>query len=97
MTLVQFIRVTYGSTINRQVRRSIVSLFQEEYLVKYLTILQYAIWPKVPRVPKPMPTEEEKHERQQQAKRQLLTNVPGREFPQINKKKQIRDFIRHFF
>jgi len=44
-----------------------------------------------------MPTEEEKHERQQQAKRQLLTNVPGREFPQINKKKQIRDFIRHFF
>ena len=77
MTLVQFIRVTYGSTINRQVRRSIVSLFQEERIVNYLTILRDTIWSKTPPVERPTPTDEEKIERRQQAKRQLLTNIPG--------------------
>ena len=77
MTLVQFIRVTYGSTINRQVRRYIVNLFQEEHVVSYLTMLRDAFWPKTPRVERPTRTEEEKIERRQQAKRQLLTNIPG--------------------
>lgn len=78
MTLVQFIRVTYGSTINRQVRRSIVGFFQEECLVKYLVIIQDAIWPKIPSMPRTIPTEEEKLKRRQQAKQQLLTNIPGK-------------------
>ncbi len=83
MTLVQFIRVTYGSTINRQVRRYIVTLFQEEHVVTYLTMLRDAFWPKIPRVETPARTEEEKIERRQQAKRQLLTNIPGLEKKRI--------------
>jgi hypothetical protein len=77
MTLVQFIRVTYGSTINRQVRRFIVNLFQEECVVKYLIMLRDAFWPKTPRAERQMRTDEEKIERRQQAKRQLLSNIPG--------------------
>ena len=77
MTLVQFIRVTYGSTINRQVRQSIVSLFQEERVVSYLTVLRDSLWPKTPPVERPARTDEEKIERRQQAKRQLLANIPG--------------------
>lgn len=77
MTLVQFIRVTYGSTINRQARQSIVSLFQEERVVSYLTVLRDSLWPKTPSVERPAPTDPEKIERRQQAKRQLLANIPG--------------------
>jgi len=77
MTLVQFIRVTYGSTINRQVRRYIVSLFQEECIVKYLIMLRDAFWPKTPRIERQTRTDDEKNERRQQAKRQLLSNIPG--------------------
>ncbi|CAF0812826.1 unnamed protein product [Rotaria sordida] len=76
MTFVQFIRVTYGSTINRQVRRYIVSLFQEEYIVKYLIMLRDIFWPKIPLVETPMRTDDEKRERRQQAKQQLLSNIP---------------------
>lgn len=78
MTLVQFIRVTYGSTINRQVRRFIVGLFQEECLVKYLIVLRDTFWSQsgVP-TERPTVTDEEKVERRQQAKQQLLTNIPG--------------------
>lgn len=77
MTLVQFIRVTYGSTINRQVRQSVVSLFQEERVVNYLTVLRDSIWPKTPPIERPPRSDEDKIERRQQAKRQLLANVPG--------------------
>lgn len=77
MTLVQFIRVTYGSTINRQVRLYIVSLFQEEYVVKYLIMLRDAIWPKIPPPEQQPRTDDEKKQRKQQAKQQLLTNIPG--------------------
>ena len=77
MTLVQFIRVTYGSTINRTVRRFIVSLFQEEYVVKSLILLRDTFWPDVAPGERPTPTDDEKLERRQEAKRQLLTNIPG--------------------
>lgn len=77
MTLVQFIRVTYGSTINRQVRRYIVRLFQEECIVKYLIMLRDTFWPKTPYVPRQSRTDEEKKELRQQAKQQLLSNIPG--------------------
>ncbi|CAF1020929.1 unnamed protein product [Rotaria sp. Silwood1] len=76
MTLVQFIRVTYGSTINRQVRRYIVNLFQEEYVVKYLIMLRDTFWPKTPPVERQTRTDDEKRERRQQAKQQLLSNIP---------------------
>jgi hypothetical protein len=77
MTLVQFIRVTYGSTINRQVRRYIVSLFQEECIVKYLIMLRDTFWPSTPSNERQTRTDEEKIERRQQAKRLLLSNIPG--------------------
>jgi len=77
MTLVQFIRVTYGSTINRQVRRYIVGLFQEECIVKYLIMLRDAFWPKNPPIERQTRIEEDRNERRQQAKRQLLSNIPG--------------------
>jgi hypothetical protein len=77
MTLVQFIRVTYGITINRQVRRFIVGLFQEECIVKYLIILRGTFWPGTPLAERPTRTDDEKMERRQQAKRQLLSNIPG--------------------
>ncbi|CAF1252805.1 unnamed protein product [Adineta ricciae] len=76
MTLVQFIRVTYGSTINRQVRRFIVSLFQEESVVKCLIMFRDSFWPATPSAERQTRTDEEKLERRQQAKRQLLTNIP---------------------
>ena len=77
MTLVQFIRVTYGSTINRHVRRFVVSLFQEEYVVKSLILLRDTFWPDVVPDERPTPTDDDKLERRQEAKRQLLTNIPG--------------------
>jgi sorting nexin-25 len=77
MTLVQFIRVTYGSTINREVRRYIVCLFQEECIVKYLIMLRDAFWPKTSPIQRQRNVDEDKHERRQHAKRQLLTNIPG--------------------
>ena len=77
MTLVQFIRVTYGSTINRQVRRYIVSRFQEEYLVKHLITLRDTFWPKNPIVKRQTSTDDKKKDRRQQAKQLLLSNIPG--------------------
>jgi hypothetical protein len=89
MTLVQFIRVTYGSTINRQVRRYIVGLFQEECIVKYLIMLRDAFWSKNPRIERQPRTEEDKNERRQQAKRQLLSNIPGISQKRVTYKKKL--------
>ena len=77
-TLVQFIRATYGSTINRQVRRFIASFVQEESIVKYFILLRDTLWPQTISIdPKPIDSDEMKRERRFQAKQRLLMNIPG--------------------
>ncbi|CAF1253936.1 unnamed protein product, partial [Didymodactylos carnosus] len=79
ITLVQFIRSTFGSTINRQTRRLIFGLFQENRLVSYVTMLRDTFWPNgstLSIITKETRTDDEKLERRHQAKRKLLTSIP---------------------
>lgn len=76
-SLITFVQMTYGRTINRQIRDTISWLFSESMLHYYITILLKSWWPAGELAPAGAErTEEMKVATTQLAREQFVENVP---------------------
>nr|XP_006011941.1 PREDICTED: sorting nexin-25 [Latimeria chalumnae] len=76
-TLIALVQVTFGRTINKQIRDTINWIFSEQMLVYYINVFRDAFWPNgklaLPTAPR---TEWQRQETKQQAQQKLLDNIP---------------------
>uniref|UniRef100_A0A8C9ASR3 Sorting nexin 25 n=1 Tax=Prolemur simus TaxID=1328070 RepID=A0A8C9ASR3_PROSS len=76
-TLIALVQVTFGRTINKQIRDTVNWIFSEQMLVYYINIFRDAFWPNGKLAP---PTkirnEEQCQETKQRAQQKLLENIP---------------------
>ncbi|XP_077158360.1 sorting nexin-25 isoform X2 [Paroedura picta] len=77
-TLIALVQVTFGRTINKQIRDTVNWIFSEPMLVYYINIFRDAFWPngKLASSTKPR-SEEQGQETKQKAQQKLLENIPG--------------------
>ncbi|XP_071452813.1 sorting nexin-25 [Hetaerina americana] len=76
-TLITFVQITYGHTINRQVRETVSWIFSEPMLHYYVQSLIKSWWPNGILVePSPPRTEKEKVRTRWEAKELFLDNIP---------------------
>ncbi|XP_075412928.1 sorting nexin-25 isoform X4 [Tenrec ecaudatus] len=76
-TLIALVQVTFGRTINRQIRDTVNWIFSEQMLVYYINVFRDAFWPNGKLAP-PTATrsEEQSQETKQRARQKLLENIP---------------------
>uniref|UniRef100_A0A2K5Q3L2 Sorting nexin 25 n=1 Tax=Cebus imitator TaxID=2715852 RepID=A0A2K5Q3L2_CEBIM len=76
-TLIALVQVTFGRTINKQIRDTVNWIFSEQMLVYYISIFRDAFWPDGKLAP---PTTIRSKERsqgtKQRARQKLLENIP---------------------
>ncbi|XP_051160953.1 sorting nexin-25-like isoform X1 [Leptopilina boulardi] len=76
-SLITFVQITYGRTINRQVRDTVTWLLCEPMLHYYITLFTKSWWPNGQLVSETIVrTDEEKLMTRGEARRQFLNNVP---------------------
>ncbi|KAG7200932.1 hypothetical protein KM043_003293 [Ampulex compressa] len=76
-SLITFVQITYGRTINRQIRDTVAWIFSEPMLHYYIQILTKSWWPNGHLVSEiSLRTDEEKLKTRGEARRQFLANVP---------------------
>ncbi|XP_034948844.1 sorting nexin-25 [Chelonus insularis] len=76
-SLITFVQITYGRTINRQVCETVAWLFSEPMIHYYIQLFIKSWWPNGEIAPSPFPrTDEEKLKTRGEARRQLLNNLP---------------------
>ncbi|XP_015126178.1 sorting nexin-25 [Diachasma alloeum] len=76
-SLITFVQITYGRTINRQVRETVGWLFSEPMLHYYIQLFTKSWWPNGQLAPSPAArTDEEKLRTRGEARRQFLSNLP---------------------
>lgn len=76
-TLIAFVQVTYGRTINRQIYDTISWCFSEEMLHYYITLIMKSWWPAgVLAKPYPERSLEEREETKVRAREEFVANVP---------------------
>lgn len=76
-TLIALVQVTFGRTINKQIRDTVNWIFCEQMLVCYISVFKNTFWPNG----KPAPfvkvrTEAERIETKERAQQKLLDNIP---------------------
>nr|XP_033799389.1 sorting nexin-25 isoform X2 [Geotrypetes seraphini] len=77
-TLIALVQVTFGRTINRQIRETMDWIFSEQMVIYYISAFRDAFWPNGKLAPaKPSRTEKQHQETKQKAKQKLLENIPG--------------------
>lgn len=76
-TLITFVQITYGKTINRHLLETVEWIFSESIIQYYLSLFKDSMWPNG-EFAKPWPerTEKEKKQTQLLAKQYLLSNIP---------------------
>ncbi|KAK1175923.1 sorting nexin-25-like [Acipenser oxyrinchus oxyrinchus] len=76
-TLIALVQITFGRTINKQIRDTVNWVFSEQMLVYYINVFQDAFWPngKLAAFTKPR-TEIQCQETKQRAQQKLLDNIP---------------------
>ncbi|KAJ6668602.1 hypothetical protein lerEdw1_012084 [Lerista edwardsae] len=76
-TLIALVQVTFGGTINKQIRDTVNWIFSEPMLVYYINVFRDAFWPngKLASGTKPR-IEEQSQETKQKAQQKLLENIP---------------------
>ncbi|XP_044311169.1 sorting nexin-25 isoform X1 [Varanus komodoensis] len=76
-TLIALVQVTFGRTINKQIRDTVNWIFSEMMLVYYINVFRDAFWPngKLASSTKPK-SEEQSQETKQKAQQKLLENIP---------------------
>ncbi|KAK6494202.1 sorting nexin-25-like [Huso huso] len=76
-TLIALVQITFGRTINKQIRDTVNWIFSEQMLVYYINIFQDAFWPngKLAAFTRPR-TEIQRQETKQRAQQKLLDNIP---------------------
>ncbi|XP_066488460.1 sorting nexin-25 [Tiliqua scincoides] len=76
-TLIALVQVTFGGTINKQIRDTVNWIFSEPMLVYYINVFRDAFWPngKLSSSTK-LRSEEQSQETKQKAQQKLLENIP---------------------
>uniref|UniRef100_A0A8C5RBB0 Sorting nexin 25 n=1 Tax=Laticauda laticaudata TaxID=8630 RepID=A0A8C5RBB0_LATLA len=76
-TLIALVQITFGRTINKQIRDTINWIFSEPMLVYYVNIFRDTFWPngKLASSTKPA-SEQQSKETKQKAQQKLLENIP---------------------
>uniref|UniRef100_A0A5F8HL53 Sorting nexin 25 n=1 Tax=Monodelphis domestica TaxID=13616 RepID=A0A5F8HL53_MONDO len=76
-TLIALVQVTFGRTINKQIRDTVNWIFSEPMLVYYINVFRDAFWPNGKLAPPTPPrSEEQSQETKQRAQQKLLENIP---------------------
>ncbi|EFN64146.1 Sorting nexin-25 [Camponotus floridanus] len=76
-SLITFVQITYGRTINRQIRDIVAWIFSEPMLHYYIQLFVKSWWPNGQLVSETvLRTDEEKLKTRGEARRQFLNNVP---------------------
>ncbi|OXB76769.1 UNVERIFIED_CONTAM: hypothetical protein H355_016250 [Colinus virginianus] len=76
-TLIALVQVTFGRTINKQIRDTVHWMFSEAMLVYYIGIFRDAFWPNGKLAPPPIAkSDEQRQETKQRAQQKLLENIP---------------------
>ncbi|XP_017769839.1 PREDICTED: sorting nexin-25 isoform X2 [Nicrophorus vespilloides] len=76
-TLIAFVQITYGRTINRQIYDSITWCFSEKMLHYYITLMTKSFWPQGELAPKsPERGELERKVTANEARKLFVSNVP---------------------
>ncbi|XP_007946560.2 sorting nexin-25 [Orycteropus afer afer] len=76
-TLIALVQVTFGRTINKQIRDTVNWIFSEQMLVYYINVFRDAFWPNGKLAPPTtIRSEEQSQETKQRAQQKLLENIP---------------------
>ncbi|MBN3301739.1 SNX25 protein, partial [Amia calva] len=76
-TLIALVQVTFGRTINKQIRDTVNWIFSEQMLVYYINIFRDTFWPNGKLAPGQEPrTESQRRETKERAQQKLLDNIP---------------------
>ncbi|XP_035281693.1 sorting nexin-25 isoform X1 [Anguilla anguilla] len=76
-TLIALVQVTFGRTINKQIRDTVHWIFSEQMLVYYINVFRDAFWPGGKLAPAAAArSEAERQETKERAQQKLLDNVP---------------------
>ncbi|XP_058380972.1 sorting nexin-25 isoform X2 [Diceros bicornis minor] len=76
-TLIALVQVTFGRTINKQIRDTVNWIFSEQMLVYYISVFRDAFWPNGKLAPPTtIRSEEQSQETKQRAQQKLLENIP---------------------
>uniref|UniRef100_A0A2K6G7H6 Sorting nexin 25 n=1 Tax=Propithecus coquereli TaxID=379532 RepID=A0A2K6G7H6_PROCO len=76
-TLIALVQVTFGRTINKQIRDTVNWIFSEQMLVYYINIFRDAFWPNGKLAPPTkIRSKEQCQETKQRAQQKLLENIP---------------------
>nr|XP_022906354.1 sorting nexin-25 isoform X1 [Onthophagus taurus] len=76
-TLIAFVQITYGRTINKQIYETISWCFSEQMMHYYITLVTKSWWPAgVLAEQKPSRSEETKKQTAKEAREQFILNVP---------------------
>ncbi|XP_052018111.1 sorting nexin-25 isoform X2 [Apodemus sylvaticus] len=76
-TLIALVQVTFGRTINKQIRDTVNWIFSEQMLVYYISTFRDAFWPSGKLAPPTrIRSEAQSQETKQRAQQKLLENIP---------------------
>ncbi|GAB1293139.1 Sorting nexin-25 [Apodemus speciosus] len=76
-TLIALVQVTFGRTINKQIRDTVNWIFSEQMLVYYISAFRDAFWPNGKLAPPTrVRSEAQSQETKQRAQQKLLENIP---------------------
>uniref|UniRef100_A0A672QD48 Sorting nexin-25-like n=1 Tax=Sinocyclocheilus grahami TaxID=75366 RepID=A0A672QD48_SINGR len=76
-TLIALVQVTFGRTINKQIRDTVNWIFSEQMLVYYINIFRDTFWPSGKLAPhNKSRSESERRETKERAQQKLLDNIP---------------------
>ncbi|KAG7282003.1 hypothetical protein CRUP_020108 [Coryphaenoides rupestris] len=76
-TLIALVQVTFGRTINKQIRDTVNWIFSEQMLVCYINIFRDAFWPNGRLAPHiKARTDSERRDTKDRAQQKLLDNIP---------------------
>ncbi|XP_078534166.1 sorting nexin-25 isoform X2 [Lissotriton helveticus] len=76
-TLIALVQITFGRTINKQIRDTVHWIFSEQMVVYYINVFRDAFWPNGKLAPsKASRTEMQYQETKHKAQQKLLENIP---------------------
>uniref|UniRef100_A0A7N6ACN5 Sorting nexin 25 n=1 Tax=Anabas testudineus TaxID=64144 RepID=A0A7N6ACN5_ANATE len=76
-TLIALVQVTFGRTINKQIRDTVNWIFSEQMLVCYISVFRDTFWPNGELAPHiKVRTDSERSETKERAQQKLLDNIP---------------------
>uniref|UniRef100_A0A3Q3A1G4 Sorting nexin 25 n=1 Tax=Kryptolebias marmoratus TaxID=37003 RepID=A0A3Q3A1G4_KRYMA len=76
-TLIALVQVTFGRTINKQIRDTVNWIFCEQMLVCYISVFRDTFWPNGTLAPHgKVRTDSERSETKERAQQKLLDNIP---------------------